>query len=59
MLYLFGKPSKRAFRRCMGRGGVGDHIFEKIAPDYTHRGPKQPILLQSKLHRLHMHVGAG
>ena len=41
MVYLFGKPPKRAFRICMGRGGVGDHIFEKIARDCTHLGQKR------------------
>ena len=32
MLYVFGKPLKRAFRRCMGwgGGGVGNHTFCEI-----------------------------
>ena len=27
---IFGKPLKRAFRRCRVRGGIRNHIFSKI-----------------------------
>ena len=27
---IFGKPLKRAFQRCIGWGGVRNHIFSKI-----------------------------
>ena len=38
MLYLFGKPSKRAFRRCMGWGGGGgqETIFLRKLPVIVH-----------------------
>ena len=33
VLYLFGTMLERAFQRCMGWGGVGDDMFEKLGRD--------------------------
>ena len=33
MLYLFEISKKRPFRKSMGHGGVGDHIFSPRAAE--------------------------
>ena len=57
----FRKALDKGFSQIygLGGGGVGDHIFEKIARECTHPGYKQSVVWQRRLHRLHMHSGAG
>ena len=48
---IFGKPLKRAFRRCMGSGGSGTIFFRKFAVTVDRLGFACSSPVSDRLHR--------